>query len=145
MEVLLARFVMLTQTCMSTWSGTPWPFAFMLFSAMVSWLGRDWETDRVLTSCHWKQREIPLDKFSSGEVKLMKVLSRAKSPYNSLFSFYVHRGVFPFYLLHVYIFVICDRWTEYFLVTWPILKTVHSQTSRLQKVSESRPSFSEQC
>lgn len=81
---------MLTFALTSTWSGRPWPFAFMLFITRVSGLGRDREPDRALALCQWKLSETSLDTFKSGGVKQMTALSRAKFPYDSLFSFYVH-------------------------------------------------------
>lgn len=88
----------------------------MLFITRVSGLGRDTEPGRALTLCQWKKNETSLDMFKSGGVKLMRALSRAKFPYDTLFSFYVHTAeLVPSTL---YIFIHLSFVTDGLNVSW---------------------------
>lgn len=101
------------------------------------------EPDRALALCQWKMSEISLSTLKSCGAKLRIALSRTKFHCNILFSFCPHSRPPPLYPLHVYVFVICDRWTENFLVLGPIQETVPRQILRPQKASEYRLSSPE--
>lgn len=75
----------------------------MLFIISLSGLVADLEPDRAFVLCQWKLSETSLDTFKSGGVKLMRALSRAKFPYDSLFSFYMHTAELVPSTLYLYL------------------------------------------